>query len=219
MLGELVVGPEKGIEPEGGSVMMASVSAPPVALLIIDMQAGSFVGASPSPDLDGVVGRINAVADAVRETGGLVVFIQHDAPTGEIFAPGEPGWGIIPELSRSASDPVVHKEACDAFYQTELEALLHAAGIRQLLISGSATDFCVDTTVRAAASLDFEVTVVRDGHLTSDRDCLDAASIIEHAHYVWEELLLPGRRIEVLPAAAIIQRLCAAVAIAQDPIT
>ena len=143
--------------------MMASVSAPPVALLIIDMQAGSFVGASPSPDLDGVVGCINAVADAVRKTGGLVVFIQHDALAGEIFAPGEPGWAIIPELSRSASDPVVHKEACDAFYQTELEALLHAAGIRQLLISGSATDFCVDTTVRAAASLDFGVTVVRDG--------------------------------------------------------
>lgn len=183
------------------------MSALPTALLVIDMQAGSFVETPPNQDLPGVVDRVNAVAAALREAGGLVVFIQHDAPAGETFAPGEPAWQLIPELSRTAADPVVHKEACDAFYQTELEQLLRSAGIERLLISGSATDFCVDTTIRAAASLDFEVTVVEDGHLTSDREHLDAKAIVEHAHYVWRELILPGRQIEVTSAATIVQGL------------
>ena len=38
-----------------------------------------------------------------------------------------------------------------------------------LLVTGCATDFCVDTTVRVAASRDYEIVVVADGHTTADR--------------------------------------------------
>ncbi len=115
---------------------------------------------------------------------------------------------LLPELSRGEEDPLVHKQACDAFYETGLQQLLERHGVaRRLFVSGSATDFCVDTTVRAAASRDFEVTVVRDGHITADREHLDAASIVEHHHHIWENLLLPRSRVEVVPAAELIDRL------------
>ena len=42
------------------------MSSEPVALLVIDMQVGSFVDTPASHDLGGVVGRINSLGDAVR---------------------------------------------------------------------------------------------------------------------------------------------------------
>ena len=180
------------------------------ALLVIDMQTGSFRETPASHDLPGVVKRINALAAAVRTSGGRVIFIQQDGQPGEPFEPGTPGWEMHPELERGETEPVVHKQACDAFCETELEAILRRDGVEHLLISGSATDFCVDTTVRAALSLDFDVTVVRDAHLTAERDHLAAASIIEHHHYVWENLLHPRRRVDLASAAEIIERLRAA---------
>ena len=40
---------------------------------------------------------------------------------------------------------------------------LKSLGVSRLMISGCATDFCVDTTVRSAASHGFEVLVLSDG--------------------------------------------------------
>lgn len=76
-----------------------------------------------------------------------------------------------------------------------------------LLVIDMQVDFCVDTTLRAAASRDFDVTAVRDGHTTTDRPHLDAASIVTHHNTVWEELILPERRVRVLPASEIVRGL------------
>lgn len=176
-------------------------------LLVIDMQVGSFVEATPRHDADGVVARINTTASAVRRSGGSVVFVQHDGPTGDRFEPGSSDWQLLASLDRLAGDGLVRKRACDSFYETDLDEVLRRRDERQLLVTGCATDFCVDTTVRAAASRDFDVTVVRDGHTTTDRPHLDAATIVTHHNYVWEDLILPKRRVQVLPAAEIVRRL------------
>ncbi|WP_394370561.1 isochorismatase family protein [Dawidia soli] len=43
---------------------------------------------------------------------------------------------------------------------------IHLFGIRKMNITGSATDFCVESTVQSARSKDYQVTVVKDGHTT-----------------------------------------------------
>jgi nicotinamidase-related amidase len=176
-------------------------------LLVIDMQAGLFVSESPRHDADGVVARINELARAVRRTGGLVVFVQHDGPSGDPFEPGADGWRLLPSLERGAGDVVVHKTACDAFYGTELAEVLGQHGATRLIVTGCATDFCVDTTIRAAASLDYEVLVAEDGHTTADRPHVDAVSVIRHHNWVWENLIHPKVRVQVLPASRIIDQM------------
>jgi nicotinamidase-related amidase len=103
-------------------------------------------------------------------------------------------------------DPVVHKRACDAFYETDLAATLGRHGVTTLAVTGCATDFCVDTTIRAAASRDYEVLVVEDGHTTADRPHVDAVSLIRHHNWLWQSLIHPRRPITVLPAAELIAR-------------
>lgn len=177
-----------------------------LALMVIDMQVGLFEGQPPRHDAAGVIQRINTLATAVRASGGTVVFIQHDEPSGAL-KPGTDGWQILPSLERTDEDLVVRKQACDAFYETELAEILEEIGVQQLIITGCATDFCVDTTVRAAASRDYEVVVIADGHTTRDRPHLEAAVIIQHHNWMWQNLILPHSQVEVLPTDRILSQL------------
>ena len=177
------------------------------ALLVIDMQVGLFGADTPRHDANGIVERINALGRVVRQAGGTVVFIQHDGPPGDVFEPGREGWKILPSLEREEGDLVVHKSACDAFYQTDLAETLRKHGATRLIVTGCATDFCVDTTVRAAASRDYEVVAVADGHTTADRPHVDAVSVIRHHNWLWQNLIHPTRPIKVIPATTLIAEL------------
>ena len=172
------------------------------ALIVIDMQVGLFEGDPPRHDADGVIRRINEIAGVVRASGGMVIFIQHEDDGG--LKRDTQGWEILPALERMDTDLSVRKQACDSFYETELADLLEQHGARQLIITGCATDYCVDTTIRAAASRNYEVVVVKDGHTTKDRPHLDAKSIIGHHNWMWKNLILPRSDVKVLPASSVI---------------
>jgi len=173
-----------------------------IALLVIDMQVGLFTGKPPRHDADGVIHRINDIASSVRAMGGIVIFIQHEDDSA--FIPGTKSWEILQALERRETDLLVSKQACDAFYETDLAGLLNRHGVQQLIITGCATDFCVDTSFRAVASREYEVSVVADAHTSRDRSHLDAVSIIRHHNWMWQNLILPNSEVEVLPTASII---------------
>ncbi|MDX9953109.1 MAG: cysteine hydrolase family protein [Anaerolineae bacterium] len=174
-----------------------------IALLIIDMQVGLFEGEPPRHDAHGVIRRINKIAKMVRDTGGIVIFIQHEDDSSLIR--GTPGWEILPALDRTAKDLSVQKQACDSFYETSLPHLLEQHGVQQIIVTGCATDFCVDTTIRAAASRNYDVVVVADAHTTKNRPHLDATAIIGHHNWMWENLILPRSEVKVLPATRVIK--------------
>ena len=61
------------------------------ALIVIDMQLGSFTPRSTRHDTAGVVSRINALARKARAAQGPVIFVQHDGPPGDPHHPDAPG--------------------------------------------------------------------------------------------------------------------------------
>jgi nicotinamidase-related amidase len=173
------------------------------ALLVVDMQVGLFEGDSPRYDAYGVIQRINKIAKVVRATGGVVIFIQHEDNGG--LKRGTEGWEILPILERTDTDLLLHKQACDSFYETNLPDLLEQYSVQEIIITGCATDFCVDTTIRAAASRNYDVVVVEDAHTTRDKPHLDAKSIIRHHNWMWKNLILPRNEVKVLPATSAIE--------------
>jgi nicotinamidase-related amidase len=173
-------------------------------LLVIDMQVGLFQG-EPRYDAESVVSRINALARAVRAKGGSVVFVQHEDEGA--FARGEPSWQLLPTLDRHPGDATVGKTACDSFYRSDLEKVLRERNIDRLLVTGCATDFCVDTTIRSAASKDYDIAVVADGHTTKDRPHLDAKTIIVHHNWMWSSLILPERPVRVVSTEELLSNL------------
>ena len=174
------------------------------ALIIIDMQLGSFGPDTPRHDADGVVRRLNALAECTRAQDGAVIFVQHDGPPGDPHAPDTPGWQLLPALVRRAADLTVRKTTNDAFHDTDLDELLRARGVSRLVLTGCATDFCVDSTIRAAVSRRFEICVPADGHTTADRPHLTAPEIICHHNYVWGDLFTPTKPVRVAPTAELL---------------
>ncbi len=162
------------------------------ALIVVDMQRGSFTDATPRHDANGLVARLNALAAKVRKSGGLVVFVQHEGLTGDLHDPDLPGFQLLPTLAVRDRDLRVKKSACDAFLGTSLEAALKAGSIGELIITGCATDYCVDTTVRTALGKGYRTVVPRDGHTTADRQHLSAAKIIEHHNAIWADFISPA---------------------------
>ncbi len=177
------------------------------AMLVIDMQVGMLEGETPVKDVDGVVHRINQLTRALRAAGDIVIFIQHWGPEEDLFAPNSPGCEILPSLVRSERDLVVSKTACDAFCNTELQSVLNQHDITEILIAGWATDFCVDTTIRAAASLSYSISVVSDAHTCADRPHLTAAAIIQHHNLTWVDLIVPGAPVCVVSADKMLKNL------------
>lgn len=173
-------------------------------LLIIDMQVGSFAPCEACPDLDGLVARLNALAAKTRARNGRVVFVQHEGPPGDEYHPDAPGWPLLPDLAVEKNDALVHKESCDAFLNTDLDQILRSAGTTDLVITGSATDYCVDTTVRSALGRGYKTTAPSDGHTPgSDRPHLKAAQIIAHHNAIWTYFSSPAGAARVCPCAQV----------------
>ena len=63
---------------------------------------------------------------------------------------------------------IVTKRRVSAFAGSDLEVVLRAQGIRHLVLAGIATSGVVLSTVRLAADLDYQLTVLADGCLDAD---------------------------------------------------
>jgi len=73
-------------------------------------------------------------------------------------------WGaeIIEELKPVSGDLVVKKQKYDGFIGTNLEIILSTYGIRYLVFVGTATNLCVESTLRHAFFLDYFPILITD---------------------------------------------------------
>jgi nicotinamidase-related amidase len=155
------------------------------ALLIIDVQRGMFADPSLQPhDGEATASRIAGLLHAARATGHPVIFIQHDGGPGDALDADGPGFAFHPALTPAPEEPVFTKTHCSAFQDTLLAEYLARAGIKSLTVCGMQTEFCVDTTCRAAAERGFGLTLVSDGHTTFDSPGLTAEAMIRHHNNV-----------------------------------
>jgi nicotinamidase-related amidase len=155
------------------------------ALVIIDVQLGMFDESDPVYEGSELLNTINGLISQARVLNTPIIYIQHDGEGDDHpLRPDKPGWSIHPAIQPAQSDVVIRKRHPDSFQETSLQNELEALGIRNLIVAGIQTEYCVDTTCRRAYSLGYEVTLVRNGHSTWDTDEFKASQIIAHHNRV-----------------------------------
>jgi nicotinamidase-related amidase len=179
------------------------------ALLVIDVQRGIMNDPilarkkEINQAFDETVARIAGLIARARTACVPVIYIQHDGGPGHRLEPETSGWPLRPEITPHPGEPVIHKRACDAFFETPLNAELTAAGIKELVICGCMTQYCIDTTVRRAVSLGYDVVLAADGHTTADTDTLRFEQIIAHHNALLDGFDAGEHEVRVCPAAEI----------------
>jgi nicotinamidase-related amidase len=164
-------------------------------ILAIDLQADVVRGCF---DADGVVARSGALVERARRTRTPVVWVQHQEPGLERDTPG---WALARGLSRRPDEPLVHKAYRDSFAETDLHGVLDSLGATRLVVVGAQSDFCVRTTTQRAAALGYDVTLVSDGHTTTDTQWdgvrITGEQIVAHTNMYFSGLRYPQGRFDV----------------------
>ncbi|MFJ9887395.1 cysteine hydrolase family protein [Streptomyces sp. NPDC091287] len=188
-------------EPEGPGAAPTATPAHAPALLVIDMQNALVAMAYRA---SATVAAIAGLQARARAAGAPVMFAQQ---RDDELEPGTEGWRIVPELAPAPGETVVPKAAPDSFLDTGLDAVLRARGITEVVVTGFATEICVESTARQALSRGYDVVLVADGHTTSVRPgpgpyAAPEASVAHH-NEIYRNLRFPGRRVRVQAAAEV----------------
>ena len=176
------------------------IPARETALVVIDMQTILF---DPEPaEAEAVIARINGLASRARAAGVPVVWVQHETATGDLVA-DSPGWQLHAGLVTQDGDVFVRKNMSDAFLRTDLHALLSDRGVRHVTVCGYSSEFCVDSTVRGAASRGYAVTLASDAHTSHDKPHATGLQIRLHENETLSNISSFHVVIDAVPAAEI----------------
>jgi nicotinamidase-related amidase len=174
------------------------------ALLVIDMQTAVVPALWRGEEL---IDRIARLVESAHAEKVLVVAVQQTGPPGTPFDPGQPGWPLDPRLGVGDGDVRMRKTATDSFFRTGLLVTLTEHRVDTLIVTGAATDYCVDATVRSALSHGFDVDLVSDGHApAADGDArggLTPEQIIAHHNQVLKTAIHPGGRVRLVAATEV----------------
>jgi len=162
------------------------------AHIVVDLQNG-FMAPGAVAEIAGardIVPAVNRISAALREAGGLVVYIQNTIDTEtlrtwstyfdyfcsparrqrmiEAFAPGAEGHALWSGLDVRPQDLQVLKRRFGAFAPgaSDLHDILQARGVDTLIITGTASQVCCESTARDAMMLNYKVFFVEDGNAT-----------------------------------------------------
>lgn len=151
------------------------------ALLIIDMQVGMFNGPQPVYDGDRILANVTELIRRARNMGAPIFAVRHTGPDGSPIALGSAAWQLLPALGVDLqNDSVMEKSRPNCFVGTDLAKQFEAKAIRDVVIVGMKTEYCVDSTCRAARDNGFNPILVSDAHSTMDGPMLSAQAIIDH---------------------------------------
>jgi ureidoacrylate peracid hydrolase len=181
---------DRVIAKRGREHVFENIEPTNTALVVVDMQNAFMlpgVAHALCPMAEKIVPNINRLAAAVRATGGCVIWIKttfkDDALRNwstyfEMVAPEQgkkritaltadsKGHELWPMLDVKPGDLIVEKNRFSAFIQgsSNLADVLRSRGLDTVLITGTVTNVCCESTARDAMMLNFKTIMVSDGN-------------------------------------------------------
>jgi ureidoacrylate peracid hydrolase len=155
------------------------------ALVVIDLQNVFMLPGMPVevPTAREIVPNVNTLAAAMRQAGGKVVwvkmclegqteawsvFFEGDTRRGTLseLTPGAHGFELYAGLDVKSDDAVIVKRRYSAFIQgsSDIDRHLREAGIDTIVIVGTLTNVCCESSARDAMMLNYRLLFVSDAN-------------------------------------------------------
>jgi len=96
---------------------------------------------------------------------------------GKLLARGGWDYALVDALPPQPGDIIIHKPRYSAFFNTSLDSMLRARGIRTLVFTGIATNVCVESTLRDGFFLEYFGVVLHDATHHAGPDFIQQASL------------------------------------------
>ena len=182
---------DRGIARRGTRQVYDALDPARTALLVIDMQNCFLVpdfSVLEVPDSRDIVDNVNALASAVRSGGGLVVWTRHTfRPDWTVWhdhfasgdwrdrmiaqsAEGSFGYRIGERMDVNDADLVVRKTRYSALIpgstEPDVATELRRRGLDTVIVVGTLTNVCCESTARDAMMLDFKTLFIADANAT-----------------------------------------------------
>lgn len=211
---------------DGRSALIDRIEPSRSALLVIDMQ-NVFVAPGSAlevPCARGIVENINALSTAARDTGLMVIWVRttfsdHGRQSWplyfSVFAPGADGVALRsefhegstghawwPALARHADDTIIDKDRFSPFAPgaSSLDALLQERRRDTLIVTGTETNICCESTVRDAMMRDYRCILVSDATAAATDEAHIAA--LQNVALVFGDVVSTQEVLECIDAAA-----------------
>jgi ureidoacrylate peracid hydrolase len=202
------------------------------ALLVVDMQNAFMmpgVAHAYCKYAESIVPNVNRLAQAMRETGGAVVWIKttfgeaslrtwpvlHAMAGAErterrtaALAEGSKGHEFWAGLDMRPADLIVNKDRYSAFIQgsSAIAEVLRARGIDTVVVTGTVTNVCCESTARDAMMTNFRTIMVTDanaGHTDEEHNASLVAFYLSFGDIMSTDFLIGClRRNAVMTVAA-----------------
>jgi ureidoacrylate peracid hydrolase len=154
-------------------------------VIVVDMQKVFCepAGALYVKNTARIIAPIQALLAAAREQGLTVIYLRHivrgdGADTGrmrdlypnvdEILARGDPDVQVIDALEPAPADIIVDKLFYSGFHNTDLDTILRARDIDTLVVCGTVTNVCCETTIRDGVHREYKMIALSDANAAMD---------------------------------------------------
>jgi ureidoacrylate peracid hydrolase len=178
------------VERRGRRHIAETLDAAGCALVVIDLQDGFMLPGVPLEvaAARAIVPNVNRLAAAVRAAGGRVVWVRMNvegereawsaffrrfpAETAErqlvALAPDGAGYPLYAELDVRSGDDIIDKKRYSAFIagSSPIDGLLRGAGIDTVIVTGTLTNVCCESSARDAMMLNYNIVFVSDANAT-----------------------------------------------------
>ena len=141
------------------------------AVIVVDMLNDFVTGTLKAERAPKIISNIQKLLKFARGEGMPVIY-ANDAHLrkidkefqlwGEHAVTGTKGAQVIDELKPEEGDYVISKRRYSGFFGTDLDLLLRELGVKSLIVTGIATDVCVQHTVADAYFRGYDVLLPED---------------------------------------------------------
>lgn len=155
-----------------------------MVLLVVDTQ--KLITNAGLYNFDVFVSNIKKLIEAARENKIEVIYVRHDDGIGHALAKGMDEFEIYEEFEPSKDEIIFDKTVNSPFKDTGLLEYLAGKHVKQIIVVGLQTDYCIDATVKCGFEHGFHIVVPKGTNTTFDNEYMSAQITYEYYNeFIW----------------------------------